>query len=472
MAVSQFSVPMHAEPDAYARVNTAVGILKSRNILNTEVQAWLPFHATLIAIPLMVLYQPLIIPQLVTIFFHLFSISGVYFLTRALFDENLFQRVITKQLRWKIGSQTLKLTDFLPVIATILYLLFPQRILISTAVLTEPLIVSSVVWAVWALVKRRYAYFILLINVCHMVRYETWQLMPLLGLVILLDKNLQFVKKLLILLLSVTFPILWMIGGYVQHHDFLWFLTQKKLLAHEYAPLREYGNLALTLKSWIRTSFEIVPKTGILLYFVGFIWFFKQKIEPRVKVIALIPWYWFALLVLQVYAATMEVMPHRYLFIPITLSLPYVAFAIWQLCKYVHMQIRYKFIFFAVLMMILLYSAVEYVQVFRLTKERISIIYEFSALSEFVRFYNSWRRTAGELARVYYYGEPSLFAYLSQDLEVISYVGTAAAEFARHELRPGTFAIIERQYYYDTQTISAFRVIFENRDYIMVEILE
>ncbi len=316
-SIKEFSLPMIAESDAYSRVNVAMSQLKQNIVFNEWGGVWLPFHFSLIIIFQNIIKDPQLSPRILTYVFSLGSILAIYFYTKS-FKKN----------------------KYLALLSSLLFCLLPIRIYLSTQTLSEPIFVFFILVAIIFINQRNASYkniflSLLFLNIAHGIRYESWMMLPVIWLLVIL-KPIKLRKKIIYLIFSLLMPIYWTYVDQMYNHQFLNFFEQKYQVAQNYQQV-QYYNWNLSLKIWLVRLKNIYPNIFLITsllsiknFFTKSRQFLKHSTFKRLF-FYFSPIYLFFLLVIQVYFGTMEWFPSRYLLISITFLIPLLAESIYEI---------------------------------------------------------------------------------------------------------------------------------------------
>ncbi|HAZ73058.1 MAG TPA: hypothetical protein DCW58_00450 [Candidatus Pacebacteria bacterium] len=296
--------PMIAEPDAYARFNIAFANYKDGVLYQKYIGTWLPLHFVILSSSFY-LKTAYISPRVITLIINLLSIVVIF----------IYSYLINKDKKTAI-------------LASLLYLLLPMRIIMAAQTLSEPVFIFFFITALCFFLKKKPNYLlgILFLNISQGIRFEAWLVLPFIYLLIVLDKKISSVEKIIYLLLSTSFPIYWMINNYLIYGESLFFFNEKNDTAQKYAN-RNYYNISSSFMAWWRKLKQNVNNVFIVSLLINLLISKKQNKKNQI-----IAWglaiYFFIILVAQVYFGTMEWEANRYLLLPIALSLPLVSSSI------------------------------------------------------------------------------------------------------------------------------------------------
>lgn len=221
---------------------------------------------------------------------------------------------LTKKIQIAIFSTSLALTN-------------PLLINLSTQTLSENIWLPLVGLALYFLLSRHqssWKYGIIFWSLSQAVRYESWYFTPLLVLIFWLYHRHR--KGTVILALSsLLFPLYWYLKTSLTTHNFHFYLDEKLSQAKHGSPYI-YHHLIPSITVWAIPLFQSISPPIIFLFTIGSRYFAKQKnylyILPPVIVVSLIA---------QVYLATMEISPARYISLLPVLMIPVAVTALFTL---------------------------------------------------------------------------------------------------------------------------------------------
>jgi hypothetical protein len=316
LSFSDLLQPMISESDAYARVNVAISQKNAGLFFNKYGGTWLPFYFTIMSSLLSIFNYPLLVPRLVTLFFSLGSVIAIYFYTK-LFTKN----------------------KSIALLSSLFLLLFPLRIYLGTQTLSEPIFVFFLLTSFVFIAKDRLSYkeiffSLFFLNTAHGIRYESWMALPFIWFLIA-NKPISINKKLIFVLLSIAFPILWLYLNFLYKGSFLTFFNQKYEVAQNYI-IPEYYSFNLSLIAWVKKLIIIFPISYLIISIFSLKKIFKQLTVKNIFYYGL-PFFFFGMLVLQVFLGTMEWLPIRYLLIPTTFLIPLLSSSMYEFGSYLYL---------------------------------------------------------------------------------------------------------------------------------------
>ncbi|MCX9009630.1 MAG: glycosyltransferase family 39 protein [Candidatus Methanoperedens sp.] len=181
---------------------------------------WPPLDLYLMAFMMEVWKDPLVSPRLINLVFGVLIIIPYYYLVKLLFDKRTAAISAILLTFWglhiEFSSVSMSEIPFLFFLCTSLYFFFRFK----------------------KAAEKRLAYLVtsaIFLNLASMIRYEAWLFVPLLTIFIL--NNITDVKSTLylkgeaakyffmFLIISLVFPVFWMIGNYQSHRDFFFSQT-------------------------------------------------------------------------------------------------------------------------------------------------------------------------------------------------------------------------------------------------------
>lgn len=299
--------PMITEGDAYDRVFDAYRLYKSNKIYESFGGTWLPVHKSILAISLYFHDNYHLTPRIATVVINGIAAYVLYKLTLIIFENDKNKKLISN-------------------LTLILYLIFPQRIFISTQTLTEPIAAFFILSTIYFLVKNQLFKSTIFLYIAQGIRYEAWFLVPFFILYLILnDKK----NKILVISSYFIFPIYWFLENLKKSGSGLEFFSEKYSVAQNAGFVKEYWNFPLSLMSWANNAYYLLGLTGSLLMIYGIFCFVKNKEKNKTGIFVLSTGlYLFSILVFQVFVGTMEWFPHRYLFLPLTILFPFFGYGL------------------------------------------------------------------------------------------------------------------------------------------------
>lgn len=301
IGIHQLQYPMIAEADAYSRVNVAMEQIRAGDLFNDLGGVWLPLHFSLLYIAISLFEDPIITSRIVTLIFSTASIISVYHYSLAYKNHK-----------------------GIALVSAAVFAVLPLRIFLTTQTLSEPIFIFFLITALALVLRKKVSQpqlilSLVLLNIAHGIRYESWMILPLLFLYIFL-KKIPIKQKILYISTTTFFPIYWLYANYKHTNNFKAFFDIKYETAQKFiSPY--YNNLKLSFFAWEQKLLATFPLTFSVLALSGLGRIFKKNSPEQILIMSL-PIYLFFALVIQVYSGTMEWFPTRYLLIPITLLIP------------------------------------------------------------------------------------------------------------------------------------------------------
>lgn len=326
--------PMLTDDDAYARVLIAADNIRHNRLFEPNLTIWLPLHFLILQASLYIYNDIFISPRIITLIFSVFSVFLFYY----------YSIFIEERLELKYFS----------VLSTILYIFFPLRIVLSTHTLSEPIFLTLLLVALFYLFRKKpnTILFLFFLNLAHAVRFESWFILPLLWIPLIFNKKYNFTRKIFELVGSCLFPILWVYIDFIERGILFGFLREKYHIA-QLIIQPTYSNFSLSYDTWWQNLLTVYPLLYLMLGFVGILYALKKKVSLFLITIILVPIYLFFTLVIQVFLGTMEWYPVRYLFMSVSLFIPFTALGILIVSKKMFTINKYLtgivFIFFLVI---------------------------------------------------------------------------------------------------------------------------
>lgn len=309
-----FSKMISVDGDAYGRSamssSERININEFFNFNPNRYQTWLPLHTKILGLSLMVYDDVFFSPRFITLLFS----SGIAVLMY------YYAFIITGSARISMLSSTL-------------FLIFPQRILLSTFTFSETIFVFFLISAFILIFKKlpNYSGGLMLLNIASGIRYESWFLLPFVWFAILKDRSLKL--RPIFILASSFFPIFWLSVNGIFTGNPINFLTKLYRWANMGWTIKNPGflNFPVAFSNWFIELFGILTVLGIGLVIFGWYQLVRAENDWKKHILLLFPFWAFFILPIQVFVKTMESYPDRYLFIPISLAFPLLAYGIAQL---------------------------------------------------------------------------------------------------------------------------------------------
>lgn len=317
ISIPQLNAPMDfAYSDAFSRAmwsyhfyTEGIGVKLNQAIGG----AWLPIHPIILASSMIFKGDPIVSMRTITLIINSLSIAYMY-----LYAKKLFQ----------YDSKSTKIA----ILAGILYLFSPFRLLLATQTLSESISVFFLLLILLLMTNKilklsTLIVLLTLINTACGIRFEFWLLLPIIWYRFFQHNELKYTGAIISVATSGLFCIFWSTLNYIHFGNFLYFLTDKLTAAYTYPPQIPYNNLFFASRGWIDRLGEIMGFSCILLALFGIIKTFTVKEKLLLPLFAIvIPFYFLLTLIFQVYFGTMEVAPHRYLFPVFTGLIPFLSF--------------------------------------------------------------------------------------------------------------------------------------------------
>jgi hypothetical protein len=395
--------------DGYARANWSYYkyINKELLTLNQVGGSWLPFHPNVLGFSILLTKNPQLGPRLITLILNVFSIPLIFIYTKRIFPRELKKELIA-------------------ITAAIIYLIHPLRLMIATQPLSESI---SVFFFLLILVlssaeKIKPLYIILLINTACAIRFEFWLMIPLIWLIFFFHQP----NKIILILESIlcfTFPAYWMVLNYLHLGNIFGFFIDKYRNAHIGLSEVAYYNLFLAAKGWLNVLLDQIGITGLFASLYSVRNFSLEKFPiSKYLIFILLPYYFLALLIFQVYFGSMEWLPPRYLF-PVLIGLiPFISYGFLKMIEALRVYVSRKLIFWILLFSVTLFCLGDIAGVVNNVKNwKQTSIDEESQVLSLIDYY---RTTNLDSKEIIYVTEGDwiwpMFIYLTQrhDIERIS----------------------------------------------------
>jgi len=285
--------------------------------------AWLPLHFLILGIPLKIINQPLIIPRLTTLFVSVLTLIPFYLIIVKVFHS----------------QKTALIALFL--ISTLRFFLY-----IASQTYSESIFIFFFLWAIFFFLQKKYKLFIVFFNLSSMIRYEVWFLIPFLGFFFYL-KEKKIKTTLLIIFFLCLFPLYWIIINSLKNNHPLP-IIEIKLYWAKLEPSPNYWSLPLSIIVWCKSFLRAIPNYLWLFFIISLLRIKSYKIDHFfiLAIVIII----FLSLVFQVYFATMEYFPERYLIISIYLIIPFISYGIYSFYKFLKFRGRDNYLSFVFMM--------------------------------------------------------------------------------------------------------------------------
>ncbi len=296
---------MIAEPDAFARPVAAFENYKLNIVFSFAESVWLPFHFTLLTLAFYIYPNLLVTPRVLTAFFACGSVALFYLLSLEVFGRK--ERTAA-------------------VISTLLLALFPFHLFIATVPLSEPTFLFFLLLSLYLLFreKKNYGLFLLFFNMVHLIRYESWFLLPLLTVVILYDQTISRTRRLIYIALMSGSAVGWTLINYFRTHVPGAFLLEKAQFAQR-AMFQTFPTFLESMGIWWKSMLLLIPPALLIFSLIGVAGELRKKKEdPRVIFLIFVPYWLLITLILQVSFGTMEWYPPRYVYVSVVFLLLFV----------------------------------------------------------------------------------------------------------------------------------------------------
>lgn len=308
-----FSKMISDDGDVYARsvMSTSERINKDGffNFDPNRYGMWLPLHTKILGLSLTVYDNVFFSPRFITLLFS----SGIVVLMF------YYTFLITRSAR-------------ISILSSMMFLIFPQRIWLSTYTFSETIFVFFLIAALILIFKKHPNYWVglTLLNIASGIRYESWYLLPFVWLAILKNKSIKL--RSIFILTSSLFPVFWLTVNGIFIANPINFFTQKYIWANTGWIRQNQGflNFPVVFLNWLTELSGILTVLGISLIVFGWYRLVKTEDDWKIHVLLLFPFWTFFMLMIQVFLKTMEVYQDRYLFIPISLSFPLLTYGLTQ----------------------------------------------------------------------------------------------------------------------------------------------
>lgn len=285
-SLSPLISPYSGFADAHVRV-----IMAKNDVIPTY-GAWFPLHLRLIQFSLALYDNIFISPRILSIIISISLFATFLLYIRAFYKEQI---VI--------------------LVAAFLYVLNPLLSSAFTVPINEPLFALFFLIAFIMLVKRKPFHAVVLFNLAHMIRFESWYFFPIVLFYIL--NKWSFREVIFLSLGYFIYPLYWMLQNYVYTGDAIFFLSARA--RHVIEQGRPYRTYLEVLARWGRI---FIIQLGFLNVISIFYALKKRKAAAFPLVSSL---YLVIMLIIQIYAGSMEWYPEKYVYLPILLIIPVTA---------------------------------------------------------------------------------------------------------------------------------------------------
>lgn len=335
LSLKTYLSPMtFVEMDAYNRANWGYTNLVNAQLFHFRYVggSWLPLHPDILGLSIFFWHDPQNAPRLITFILNIFSIPLMFLFTNELFHKS-------------------KKNILISMIATIIYLFHPLRLNLATVTLSESIAYFFLLLILILCMRKKinYGFLIFLLNLSAAIRYEFWLILPIVWLIVFIDKDLNIWKKIILCGLSAIFPFYWILMSYLNSGSIFGFFSDKLFNAHHSIPVVSYFNLLAAIKGWLGTLKGAIGWSGLLVSTYGFILYIKHEQDNKRLIISILPLYFFISLIHQVFFGTMEKLPQRYLFVVIVGIIPLFSYGIYDFFQHLRKKGRIlQLIIFAV----------------------------------------------------------------------------------------------------------------------------
>lgn len=269
---------------------------------------WLPLYFKITGLPLAIYNNVYFTPRFITLLFSAGTVILMYY----------YAFLITRSanIAW---------------LSSLMFLIFPQRIFLSTLTFSEPIFVFFQLLSLILIFGKRPRWLIglLSLNIAAGIRYESWFLLPLLYFYIWKSKHLKF--KSLLILGAGFFPMFWLLMNWIFTANPVHFLTEKNFLANHFAGTLGYLDFPAAFFQWFIRLSNILTLPGIVLAIFGWFMLVKNQDSLKKHIMILLPFWIFLTLPIQVFLKTMEAYKERYLFIPAAFAFPMIGYGLSRL---------------------------------------------------------------------------------------------------------------------------------------------
>lgn len=185
----------------------------------------------------------------------------------------------------------------------------PLLINLSTQTLSENIWLPLVGMAIFFIIghnQKQWLWGVFFWTLSQTVRYESWYLSPLLIVIFwILHRHRR--STIIFIISSLIFPVYWYLQTSLSTNNFHFYLDEK-LLQAKHGPPNIYYHLLPSIGVWTKQLLNTLTPPVLLVFLLG-----SHALYRRHNHIYLIPIFIFFSLIAQVYFATMEIFPGRYL---------------------------------------------------------------------------------------------------------------------------------------------------------------
>ncbi|MGD9129293.1 MAG: glycosyltransferase family 39 protein [Candidatus Woesebacteria bacterium] len=311
----QLQKPMIANSDAYMH-----SLVAYRSYFYDPHYVWLPGYNYLIHSLVLILPQSLRFLKIIRVFSLIFSLLTI------IFSYLLAKRIFKKN---SIANITALLVASLPMFVFMFTQSFQEVVFI-------PLFLA----AIYFLMAKKSPFLsltlsLLLLNLAHSIRYESWFVLPLLWLYLILKKNISKKLKIYFVLASLVVPIVMSLVFYKYNHSLLFLqeFRQKQQQGYEeiLGPISSKGNLSQSMIKFSEFYTSVFDLAYIALAILSFLLIAKRN--KKTYLLFFLP---LLLLALQFWSFFngSNVDPHdRYFLIPAIIQMPFVALVLNKIIK-------------------------------------------------------------------------------------------------------------------------------------------
>lgn len=362
ISFKDFSAPfVYGDIDGYERANWGYeNYAKNKFLtLNQVGGAWLPFHANILSLSILLTKDPQFGPRAITLALNVLSIPLIFIYTKNIFSKDEKNRIIA-------------------LVSSIIYLISPLRLMLAIEPLSESVSLFFILLILVLLSNKKIKPIpiIFLINVACAIRFEFWFMIPFIWLVLLTSQSKN--KKIIILecALCLAFPFYWMVNNYLYRNNYFAFFFDKYGNAHKNKPEIPYYNFYLSTRGWIDKLLDQIGFTGGLITFYTFKKLLnKNSIVNEKFIFILLPFYFLLILIAQVYLGTMEWLAPRYLFSVIVGFIPLIAYGIVKIIEFLKSH-QSKYFFWILVSAIFIFSLADILGVAKNVKNWQKIVTE------------------------------------------------------------------------------------------------
>jgi len=234
-------------------------------------------------------------------------------------------------LVWLIANRLIKKTGTLWwLLVLFTFAMSPLMMQVNFEMLGEPVMSFLLLVSLFFLLKEKQFWTIFFLFLSQSIRYESWFIVPFFWIyIIYFIKSWSWKNKIVVLLGTLFFPLIWMILNSIQNGNLLFFYSNRQF----YLGLSPYsGNFFVALKEWVLRLQQYVSMEWFFLWIFGVICMFLGGHNKR-KWWAAMSIYSFFIVVLQLWLNSTAWFAPRYIYMVFVLSVPVLLVAVELIVK-------------------------------------------------------------------------------------------------------------------------------------------